>query len=226
MEYPVAVALAAPAENLPVGPGWWYEPDFEGEPLVLHRTARTVRCQARSGRTVTGVWTDLAVAAQAALPPGVVLDGEAVVWTGGRLDLEAARARARSTARRTSVLAAEYPASYAVRDLLESGGEDLRERPYAERRALLLDLLHDVPPPLQAVPATDDPEVAGVWLESLGAQGISGVVAKRADSPYRAGPVWQVVRGGGRFDAEVVGHTGPPERPQRAAVRLPDGTRA
>ncbi|WP_442816916.1 ATP-dependent DNA ligase [Streptomyces sp. NBC_01445] len=64
---------------------------------------------------------------------------------------------------------------------------DVRSRPYTERRALLLDLLHDVPPPIQAVPATDDPDVAQDWYDTLQGQGIEGVVCKRATSPYRAG---------------------------------------
>ncbi|MGW8688106.1 ATP-dependent DNA ligase [Streptomyces sp. NPDC055817] len=66
---------------------------------------------------------------------------------------------------------------------------DVRSRPYTERRALLLDLLHDVPPPIQAVPATDDPEVAQLWYDTLQGQGIEGVVCKRATSPYRAGRI-------------------------------------
>ncbi|MFC9499838.1 hypothetical protein [Streptomyces sp. NPDC056982] len=69
---------------------------------------------------------------------------------------------------------------------------DVRSRPYTERRALLLDLLHDVPPPIQAVPATDDPEVAQLWYDTLQSQGIEGVVCKRATSPYRAGRIWCV----------------------------------
>ncbi|WP_326771329.1 hypothetical protein [Streptomyces sp. NBC_01445] len=44
---------------------------------------------------------------------------------------------------------------------------DVCSRPYTERRALLLDLLHDVLPPIQAVPATDDPDVAQLWYDTL-----------------------------------------------------------
>ncbi|MCX5315929.1 hypothetical protein [Streptomyces sp. NBC_00154] len=70
------------------------------------------------------------------------------------------------------------PASYAVWDLLshpELG--DVRSRLYTERRALLLDLLHDVPPPIQAVPATDDPDVAQDWYDMLQGQGCLGTAA-------------------------------------------------
>ncbi|MGW4393336.1 hypothetical protein [Streptomyces sp. NPDC004685] len=91
--------------------------------------------------------------------------------------------------------------------------------------ALLLDLLHDVPPPIQAVPATDDPEVAQLWYDTLQSQGIEGVVCKRATSPYRAGRIWKKVRHSDTVDADVVGYVGPASRPHRVAVRLPDGSR-
>ncbi|MFI9781383.1 hypothetical protein ACIHCV_43430 [Streptomyces sp. NPDC051956] len=68
-------------------------------------------------------------------------------------------------------LAALLPASYAVFDVLAYDGQDVRGHPYIERRDLLLDLLHDVPPPIQAVPATDDPEVAQLWYDTLRDQG-------------------------------------------------------
>ncbi|MGW8688101.1 ATP-dependent DNA ligase [Streptomyces sp. NPDC055817] len=123
-------------------------------------------------------------------------------------------------------LAERLPASLPTWDLLahpELG--DVRGRPYTERRALLLDLLHDVPPPIQAVPATDDPEVAQLWYDTLQSQGIEGVVCKRATSPYRAGRIWKKVRHADTVDADVVGYVGPASRPYRVAVWLPDGSR-
>lgn len=147
------------------------------------------------GRTVTSAWLDLAVAGMTSLRPGTVLDGEAVIYNQGLVDFAAVQSRAASGPVRARELAAVLPASYAVWDVLahpELG--DVRGRPYTERRALLLDLLHDVPPPIQAVPATDDPEVAPDWYDTLQGQGIEGVVCKRALPPYRAGRIWKKVR--------------------------------
>ncbi|MEU1015322.1 DNA ligase [Streptomyces sp. NPDC005898] len=197
----------------------------DGHRLVLHRE-ETVRCHTRSARTVTSAWMDLAVAGQATLPPGTVLDGEAVVWVNGRLSFSAARARGNSTSKRASALAAQYPAHYVVWDCLMAGGVDLRSRPYTERRAALLDVLAPVPPPIQAVPATDDPEVALAWYEHLPDQGIEGVVAKLASSPYRATRVWGKLRHSETVDANVIGYVGPANRPRRLAVVLPDGRSA
>ncbi len=103
----------------------------------------------------------------------------------------------------------------------------MRPRPYVERRALLLDLLADIPPPIQPVPATDDYDTALVWFEHLQDQGIEGVVAKPGRSAYQGGSrIWQKARHSETVDAAVVGYTGASARPRALAVRLPDGRTA
>ncbi|MFB6676433.1 hypothetical protein ACFCWG_29220 [Streptomyces sp. NPDC056390] len=67
----------------------------------------------------------------------------------------------------------------------------------------MLDLLHDVPPPIQAVPATDDADVAQLCYDTLQGQGLEGVVCKRASSPYRAGHIWQKARHSETVDADA-----------------------
>ncbi|MFF8656792.1 ATP-dependent DNA ligase [Streptomyces huasconensis] len=223
MEYPVGVALAASVAKLPRGAGWWYEPKFDGDRAVLWRRD-TVRIQTRAGRNATAQWLDIATAAMN-LPPDTVLDGEAVIWRDGRIDFGAVRSRASARGRRLTDLLHRYPASYAAFDCLMLAGQDLRPRPYAERRAALLEALADARPPIQAVPATDDPEVALAWYEHLPEQGIEGIVAKQASSPYRAARIWKKIRHSETTDAVVVGYVGPADRPRRAAVRLPDGRR-
>jgi hypothetical protein len=146
---------------------------------VLRRTEETVVLYARSGRVVTQHWADLAVAGME-FRTGTVLDGEAVIWRDGRLDFGAAQSRAASSVTRARALAARNPASYVCWDVLQHPDPaigDLRSRPHMERRAYLLELLADLGPPIQAVPATDDREVALHWYEALQEQGIEGIVA-------------------------------------------------
>ncbi|MEV1025094.1 ATP-dependent DNA ligase [Streptomyces sp. NPDC050264] len=107
-------------------------------------------------------------------------------------------------------------------DCLMVAGRDLRGRPYLERRAALLDVLEPLGPPLQSVPASDDIDVARAWFEVLPEQGIEGIVAKHATGPYRPDRSWRKVRHSETVDADVVGYTGTPARPQRLAVRLSD----
>lgn len=219
IRFPVDVALAQAVPRLPVGDGWWYEIKFDGHRSLLWREAETVRVQARSGRDVTAVWMDLGLAPYRHLRPGTVLDGEAVIYRHGRVDFRAASAPPRARA-----LAEEWPATFAAWDILQHPDHgDVRGRPYTERRSLLLDLLADVAPPLQVVPATDDPAVAQAWYETLHDVGIEGIVAKRASSPYRAGRIWQKIRHADTVDAHVIGHTGPAARPRAVVAELPDG---
>lgn len=220
------VALAQLVPSLPVGEGWWYEMKLDGHRTVLWREAERVRLQARSGRDVTSAWGDLAAAGMR-LPPGTVLDGEAVVYVGGKVDFGAAQTRAASTPARARILAERHPASFAAWDILAHPVHgDVRPRPYIERRALLLDVLADVEPPIQAVPATDDVETARFWYATLHGQGIEGIVAKHARTPYKASRQWRKVRHAETVEAEVVGYTGPAAKPRHVAVRLPDGRTA
>ncbi|MFJ5026092.1 ATP-dependent DNA ligase [Streptomyces goshikiensis] len=230
MDFPLTVALARPVTVLPSGSDYWYEPKFDGHRTVLRRTDDSVVLYARSGRVVTPVWMDLALAAQQILRPGTVLDGEAVIWRDGSIDFSAAQARAASTPIRARELAAALPASFAAFDLLahpDPALGDVRGRSYVERRRLMLALLEHVGPPIQAVPATDDRETALIWYQALQEQGIEGIVAKRGASPYRGGQrLWEKVRHSETVDADVVGFTGIAGRPRHLVVRLPDGRTA
>ncbi|MDI3385989.1 ATP-dependent DNA ligase [Streptomyces sp. B-S-A8] len=220
---PVRVALAESVAELPTEGPWAYEPKFDGHRLVLFRGAgpRGVLLQARSGRTVTAAFPDLAEAARA-LPEGTVVDGEVVVWTQGRIDFAAVQRRAAATPGRAPELARTLPASYAAFDLLAEAGADLRARAYGERRERLLALLAPLGPPLQPVPMTTDPELAALWYESLRATGVEGLVIKRLDQPYPSGRrAWLKLRHSDTRDAVVVGFTGSPARPQALVLVLP-----
>ncbi|MEU8432992.1 ATP-dependent DNA ligase [Streptomyces sp. NPDC029216] len=213
MTPPVRVALAASVRTLPRGPGLAYEPKFDGHRMVILREAERVVLQARSGRTVTAAFPDLAAAARQ-LPPGTVLDGEVVVWHAGRTDFALVQRRAAATPARAAALARTLPASYAAFDVLELAGLDVRAHPYARRRALLVDLLVPLGPPLQPVPMTTDPELAETWYETLPASGIEGLVVKRLDQPYPSGRrSWRKLRHTNLRDAAVIGYTGTPRRP-------------
>ncbi|MGP9018566.1 ATP-dependent DNA ligase [Streptomyces sp. BR1] len=218
---PLKVALAQSVRELPTGPGWSYEPKFDGHRMLIFRTADGVVLQARSGRIVTAAFPDL-VEAALAVPAGCVLDGEVVVWTGGRTDFAAVQRRAAATPSRAALLARRLPASYAAFDVLAEGDEDVRRRPYSSRRARLVAVLGGLGPPLQPVPATSDVETALTWYETLPASGVEGLVAKRLDSPYRPGArAWRKLRHTDTWEAVVVGFVGPPRRPTALVLVLP-----
>ncbi|WP_443052410.1 ATP-dependent DNA ligase [Streptomyces sp. JV176] len=80
---------------MPSGTGWVYEPKFDGHRTILARGTDAVVLYTRSGRTVTPQWADLARAGKQ-VPPGTVLDGEAVIWRNGTI--EACRSTAATAA--------------------------------------------------------------------------------------------------------------------------------
>jgi ATP-dependent DNA ligase len=226
VEFPIRPALARAVPTLPTGPDWHFEIKLDGHRMIMRRTEDGAVCYSRTGRAVTSHWMDLAVPAMA-LPPGTVLDGEAVIWNGGTIDFGAVQARAASTLDRARALAARLPASYAAFDVLahpDHGGDALAARPYTERRAVLVEVLADVGPPLQPVLATSDRSTALQWYETLQPQGVEGIVAKPADSryPFGARTVWRKVRHADTTDAQVAGSAGPRRRPRRLAL-LPAG---
>ncbi|GGT81180.1 DNA ligase [Streptomyces lateritius] len=223
LDPPLKVALAHSVATLPRGPGLAYEPKFDGHRVVIFRyEAERVVLQARSGRIVTSAFPDLATAARD-LPEGVVLDGEVVVWTGGKTDFAAVQARAAATPARAPALARRLPASYAAFDLLAEGGRDLRPLRYERRRERLVAVLGPLGPPLQPVPMTTDPDVAALWFETLTASGLEGLVVKRLDQAYRGGTrAWRKLRHTDTREAAVVGFTGSAQRPDALVLVLPD----
>ena len=93
--------------------------------------------QSRSGKPLGRYFPELE------LPPGrYVLDGEIVVrGANGREDFDALGQRIHPAASRVQRLALETPAVYVAFDLLARDDESLLERPFAERRAALEELL-------------------------------------------------------------------------------------
>ena len=82
-------------------------------------------------------------------------------------------------------LAKETPASFVAFDLLALGDEDFTGRPFAERRAALVEALAGVPAPIHCTPATTDVDTAQRWFVEFEGAGLDGVVAKPLDGTYQ-----------------------------------------
>ncbi|HEX2162699.1 MAG TPA: DNA ligase D, partial [Thermoanaerobaculia bacterium] len=219
--------LAEPGGRPFSRPGWLFELKYDGYRLlagvgeaagpgaVRGGGGGAVRLVYRSGRDATAAFPDL-VRALSALPfRGLVLDGEVVVLDeAARPSFQRLQRRALATRRADLERAAvELPAAYYVFDLLAFEGFDLRPLPLADRKRFLARLL----PAAGPVRLADHVEERGEELfRAASARGLEGLIAKRADSPYRAGrsPAWKKVRADRRGDFAVVGWT------------LPEGSRS
>ena len=126
------------------------------------------------------------MAAAAALPDGIVLDGEVLAWNRhGVLPfgvLQTRIGRERLTARTLQ----EAPAVFLAYDLIEADGEDLRSRPLDRRRARLEAILGAAPEPLRLSPlvAAGDWESLARHRDEARARNVEGLMLKRRGSGY------------------------------------------
>ncbi|MBX5469025.1 MAG: ATP-dependent DNA ligase [Thermoleophilaceae bacterium] len=180
LEPPVSPQLARSAKELPEGPGWRYEPKWDGFRTIAFKRGPDVRLQSRNGRPLNRYFPEV-VEQVAALPhEGIVLDGEMIVVVDGVQEFDLLSQRIHPAASRVERLARETPAALVAFDLLELDDEQLLDLPYDERRARLEGAISG---PVQLTPMTADPRAARQWLTGAS----EGVVAKQGGEPYRPG---------------------------------------
>jgi ATP-dependent DNA ligase len=178
--------LSKPADEVPDGEGWLYEPKWDGFRVLVFKDGDKLYLQSRDERPLDRYFPELAVLRER-LPAACVLDGEIVIAGPGGLQFEALLQRIHPAASRVKMLAETTPAQLVVWDLLALGEEDLRQRPLAERKALLERELAGARPPLFVTPATRDVAVARDWFVRFEGAGLDGVIAKRLDGVYQPG---------------------------------------
>ncbi len=186
VEPPVSPMLAKLVRELPEGDDFVYEPKWDGFRCIVFRDGDEVELGSRNERMLTRYFPELLEPLRRDLPERCVVDGEIVIATAGGLDFDALQQRIHPAASRINKLAKETPASFVAFDLLALGGDDVRERPFSERRALLERAFESATPPVRITPATTSPAVARQWFEHFEGAGFDGVVAKSVTLPYRS----------------------------------------
>jgi ATP-dependent DNA ligase len=172
---PVPPQLARSAKALPTGPGWVYEPKWDGFRALAFVDGADVYLQSRNGRPLRRYFPELS------FPDGAyVLDGEIVLFDAqGRQDFDALGQRVHPAESRIRMLAEQTPTRFVAFDLLAHDGETLLGLPQRERRARLEAF---VEAPVDLCPATTDAAEAQPWLKDS-----EGVVAKELEAPYLPG---------------------------------------
>ncbi|MBA2946134.1 ATP-dependent DNA ligase [Streptomyces sp. PSKA28] len=198
-----------------------FEPKYDGfRMLVFAQPGGEVFLQSRSGRDLTGSFPEIADAA-AALGEDVVIDGEAVIHTGSRLDFGALQQRLNTRPPALSRLVRAHPAHLVAFDLLQHAGTEMLTWPYRERRAALQSLFqgHGLAAPWALTPSTTDRAQAEKWLAEWSAVGVEGVVVKSLTQPYQPGRRgWLKYRARHTAEAIVGAVTGSLARPQSALL--------
>jgi DNA ligase 1 len=159
---------------------------LDGARVQVHRAGNEVTVFTRTLDDITARVPEVVAAALALPVRAAVLDGEVIVLhPDGRphpFQITASRVGSRLEVER---LAATLPLTAFMFDLLHLDGEDLIDRPGAERNAALAAV---VPEPLRMPrTVTADPAAAAAFLEDTLARGHEGVMVKSLAATWEAG---------------------------------------
>ncbi len=165
---PYAPMEARLVDEIPAGPGWQYEPKWDGFRCLAFRDGDRIELQSKSGQPLARYFPEVVEHLRALSARSFVLDGEIVVPVDGRLSFDDLLQRIHPAASRIARLSRERPAVLIVFDLLVD--------------AAGTSLVGDV----RLSPATDDAGQARAWLDMAGGT-LDGIVAKRLDLPYQTG---------------------------------------
>jgi ATP-dependent DNA ligase len=184
---PVSPMLAKLVRELPEAEGLFYEPKWDGFRCIVFRDGKDVVLGSRNEKPLDRYFPELIESLLANVPERCVLDGEIVIAGPDGLDFDALSQRIHPAASRVAMLAGTTPASFVAFDLLALDDRDLRDEPYATRRAALEEALASVEPPIHVTPATTDPSTARDWFSRFEGAGLDGVVAKPGALRYQPG---------------------------------------
>ncbi len=220
----VDVMLAEPSDTPFTRDGWLFELKLDGYRILASKSNDDVLLLTRNGNDYTGVFPEVARAIKALPYKECIIDGEVIVHDAqGKPSFSRLQKRGRLTsAMEIKRAAVELPAMFYAFDLIAFEDFDLRPLPLIERKELLMSAL----PKLGPVHALDHIEREGEkFLEQVAALGLEGIIAKRADSKYRAGrsDAWIKIKAESTGDFVIVGFTaGKGGRSQFGALQLAD----
>jgi bifunctional non-homologous end joining protein LigD len=164
-------------------PGWIFERKLDGERCLVFKSATGVRLMTRNQKEDTSTYPEITRALAGQRAGEFIIDGEIVAFEDSQTRFE--RLQQRLGVRHPGPdLLAEVPVYYYIFDVLWAGGRDVRSVPLRERKQILHGLL-TFTGPLRYTEHIDTDGVA--YFRQACASGWEGVIAKRADAPYRAG---------------------------------------
>jgi len=190
---PYPFFLAHPLEGDPEALGdreaWLAEWKWDGIRAQLIRRGEVTALWSRGDEPIAGQFPE--IMGDARKLPDCVLDGEILAWKDGRVMPFAALQKRLGRKDPGKKVMADSPAIFLAFDLLEFAGEDWREKPLAERRARLRDVVLSIPGGtcLQVSSELRAPtwETLALARSQSRDEGTEGLMLKRLDSAYGVG---------------------------------------
>jgi ATP-dependent DNA ligase len=172
---------------LPTGPGWQYEPKWDGFRAIASRSGDAIEIMSKSGKSLARYFPEIMAVLAATHERDFVVDGELILPIGEILSFDALQARLHPAESRIARLAVETPAKLMLFDCLALAGKELIVAPLEERRTAI-ERFHAAEgnSALLLSPATADERQAVSWLENSGGA-LDGVIAKPLGAPYAPG---------------------------------------
>lgn len=203
---------------------WVYEPKWDGFRMQLHVDGERIALYSRPGREVSAQFPERSAMRAAFAGHAVVVDGELVCLRHGRPNFEAIAWRGRlHHPAKVAAAAQTHPVTFVPFDLLACDGQDRTRDPLVVRRHRLETLL--VPQPT-VVPTLQIPERGRALFQLMADRGWEGIVAKRAQSPYRPGVRshdWVKVKCWQTATCIILGYRRAPHFALVVGMRQPDG---
>lgn len=163
-------------------PGWVFERKLDGIRLLAFRNGDQVRLLTRNRQRRNDTFPEVADALHAQPVDDVVLDCEVVAFDGDLTSFSVLQGRSQlqdpERARASGIEVYAY-----VFDILHLDGHDLRGLPLRDRKRVLQEALEFTDPVRFTPHRNADGEA---YLRDACSRGWEGVIAKRADAPYRA----------------------------------------
>jgi bifunctional non-homologous end joining protein LigD len=202
--------LAESADTAFTRDDWLFELKLDGYRLIACKSGGEALLLTRKGNDYTDVFPEIARAVKALPVDSCIIDGEVVVLDASgipRFSLLQQRGRISSPldVKRAAV---ELPATFFVFDLIAFEDFDVRPLPLTRRKELLAELI----PKLGAVRYLDHiPREGDAFLAQVDSLGLEGIIAKKADAPYRGGrsDKWLKIKAECTGDFVIVGFTEP-----------------
>jgi len=194
--------LATPVTKPPEGADWLFEPKLDGYRVLCRVEGGRVTVLTRRGNDWTNEFQNIAEAVRALPCKAALIDGEAVVYDSHGVT---------SFQRLQNALKGDNSQIVLVAfDLLHLDGWDLTRAPLVERKALLQRLLERAPAGIRY--GEHVVEDGAKFFAAACKLGLEGVIAKRANDPYREHErtrSWLKIKCLKREEFVVVGFTDP-----------------
>jgi DNA ligase D-like protein (predicted ligase) len=162
---------------------WLYERKFDGERCLAYRFGGQVRLMTRNRQEVNSTYPELDEALHAQTADNFVVDGEVVAFAGRETSFAQLQQRL-GQRHPDQELRRRVPVYYYLFDVMYADGRDVRELPLRDRKRILRDLVTFAGPLRFATHRNRNGEA---YFAQACQWGWEGLIAKRADAPYRAG---------------------------------------